>query len=225
MQRERSFHGKTVGEIVQTLAKVAKLSPVVAPALARQVVDHIDQTNESDANFLTRLAGQFDAIATVKAGRLLFAPMGAGLSASGKPLPAVHITRQSGDSHNYNVANRDNYTGVCATYQNTKKGKKGEVIIGERSNLKTLRHVYATQKAAERAAKTNWNRIQRGVAEFGITLAIGRPELFPELPAAVAGFKPAIDSTSWIITKATHTLADRLGTVLEFETRLDDLGE
>ncbi|SMC24252.1 hypothetical protein SAMN02745857_01791 [Andreprevotia lacus DSM 23236] len=223
MQRERSFHGKTVAEIVATVAKAAKLMPAVSPALAGQVISHIDQTNESDANFLTRLARQFDAVATVKAGRLLFAPLGAGLTASGQLLPAVLIERRSGDSHRYSVANRDNFTGVRAEYQNTKKGKKGEVVAGERDNLKTLRHVYATQKSAERAAKSSWNRIQRGVAEFGITLAIAQPELFPELPATVRGFKAEVDSSAWIITKATHTLADRFSTALEFEFKLDDL--
>ncbi|MDR3429697.1 phage late control D family protein [Silvimonas sp.] len=221
MQRERSFHGKSLGDIVRQVATVAKVKPIVSDTLARVVVEHIDQTGESDASFLTRLAQTYDAIATIKAGRLLFMPTGAGTTASGKPLPPVTITRQSGDSHRHSVANRDNYSGVRATYQNTKKGQKGEVIVGEKNNLKTLRHVYASQKTAEHAAKASWNRIQRGVASFSITLALGRPELIPEVPATVQGFKAEIDGGKWLLAKATHTLdGNGLGTALELEVKL-----
>jgi phage protein D len=61
-------------------------------------VEHIDQTNESDANLLIRLAHQHDAIATVKSGRLLFIKAGDAESATGKPFPLVKITRASGDA-------------------------------------------------------------------------------------------------------------------------------
>ncbi|GHD59826.1 phage late control D family protein [Jeongeupia chitinilytica] len=224
MQRERSFHRQTVGAIVRTIAGAAKLEPSIAEALAKEVVDHIDQTNESDANFLTRLGQLFDAVATVKAGRLLFMPMGACTTASGQPLERVLVNRQAGDQHRYNVANRDNYSGVRAEYQNNKKAKKGEVVVGKADNLKTLRHVYATQKAAERAAKASWNRIQRGVAEFGITLALGRPEIVTESPATVTGFKADIDNGNWTVSRAAHTLdGNGLATSVEFELRLNEV--
>ena len=71
------------------------------------MIEHIDQTNESDANLLTRLANMFDAVFTVKDGKLLFLKTGFGVSASGKPLPAVHITRTSGDQHRFGVADRE----------------------------------------------------------------------------------------------------------------------
>ena len=41
-----------------------------------------------------------------------------------------------------------------------------------------------------RAARAEWERIQRGVAEFDITLARGRPELYPEQPTTVRGSSP-----------------------------------
>lgn len=45
-----------------------------------------------------------------------------------------------------------------------------------------------------RAARAEWERIQRGVAEFDITLAKGRLEFYPEQPTTVRGFKPNIDA-------------------------------
>lgn len=130
-QRERSFHGKTVGDIVRIIAGENELAAMVAESIANQVIDHIDQTNESSANFLTRLADLFDAFATVKRGKLLFMPAASGLSVSGKPLGKVSITRQDGDKHRFNQADRNSYTAVKATYNDLGRAEKGEVIWGK----------------------------------------------------------------------------------------------
>ncbi|MWL87143.1 phage late control D family protein [Cupriavidus sp. SW-Y-13] len=240
-RKEQTYRDQTLGAIVRVIATHNGLEAAVAPALADLVIDHIDQTGESDANFLTRLAKDHDAIATVKQGKLLFIRAGAGQSASGIDLPTVEITRASGDTHTFSVVARDNYNGAKAYYQDARQAKKGEVVVdasnvvvvaeapteGKRQgkqkktrkaadvidnrnldNVKVLRHTYATKANAERAARAEWQRIQRGVAAFRITLARGRPELFPELPATVSGWKAEIDGTEWLVTKVTHTLSD-----------------
>lgn len=239
MRRERSFHGKTIGEIVRTIAGQNSLSPVVSSDLSGKSVGHMDQTSESDANFLSRLAQHFDAIATVKAGKLLFTPIGKGMSALGKALGEVTIIRSDGDSHRFNVADREIYTSVKAYFQDTKSAKKGEVLVtkdgvqkkgktkqveASADNTMVLRHTYASKGNAERGALAAWKRIQRGKAEFSITLAIGRPELFPEVPVTVKGFKPIIDSTKWILARATHSLGDGgLTTQIELEMKIEEL--
>lgn len=55
-QRERSFHGKTVGDIVRTIAMENELEFLISKSLDAMPVAHIDQTNESSAAFLTRMA-------------------------------------------------------------------------------------------------------------------------------------------------------------------------
>jgi phage protein D len=72
--------------------------------------------------------------------------------------------------------------------------KEHELLVGDNENVKELRYIYANQTNAMRAARAEWERIQRGVAEFDITLAKGRPELYPEQPTTVRGFKPDIDA-------------------------------
>lgn len=239
-KRERSFHQKTVGDIVRTIAQPYGLSPLIQPDLQTEWIDHIDQTGESDANMLTRIAEMFDAIATIKQGRLLFMRSGKAMSASGLPLPAVTITRASGDGHRFGIADREQYAGVKANYYDTNASKKEEVIVyvpadedpqqdtdppqASEENLKVLRHTYANKANAERAAKSEVNRLQRGVATFSITLAIGRPELFPELPATVRGWKPEIDAASWILKRTSHSLdGNGLKTALELEVRASDV--
>lgn len=221
-KRQRSWHGQSLGNIVRSIAAAHSLTPSITAALAATVIDHIDQSDESDINLLTRLAGQLDAIAAVKADRLLFITAGTATTASGQPLPATTITRASGDDHRYSIADRAGYTAVKANYHDAKAAEQKHILVGNETidsddatpnepsagNTKTLRHIYASKANAERAAKAEWTRIQRGVAEFSINLATGRADLFPELPITVSGFKPEIDQAQWIATRVTHKLTD-----------------
>ncbi|MEC4090127.1 phage late control D family protein [Pseudoalteromonas rubra] len=212
---EQSYHQVTLGSIIETIAQRNNLTAKVSPDLNAEMIDHIDQANESDAQFLTRLAEQYDAIATVKNDNLLFINAGQAVSATGQPLPPVKITRQSGDQHRFSIADRKAYSGVTAYWQNEKAARRESVTVqkaeGESGlaggdGIKTLRHIYASKATATRAARTMWERIQRGIASFSLTLAQGKPELFPETPVTVTGFKPQIDSTNWILVQVTHTL-------------------
>lgn len=255
--RQTSYHQQTVGSIVEAIAQRYSLTPAVAERFQGMQIDHIDQQNESDPAFLTRLAGQCGALTTIKSGRLLFISQGKGLTASGKPLPSVTITRQDGDQHRFAVADRDAYTGVVANWHDTKKAKTTgatlkrkrkskakpkqeqalpsdttvnkegrELLIGDSENVKVLRHIYANQTNAMRAARAEWERLQRGVAEFEITLATGRPELYPEQPTTVTGFKSQIDEANWVLTRVVHNLSDSGYTnSISLEVAIDDLPE
>ncbi len=338
VQRERTWHDTTLGAIVTTIASEIGLTAAVHPSLNNLPVDHLDQTNESAVNLLTRLAQMHDAIATIKSGKLLFTPAAAAQSASGKAIPRITITRQSGDRHKFQIADRQTYTAVRTLYYDVGQAKRGEVIWGKtedaaerkstpatqsaptgqykqiagtqasrmkaervakkawkslkankaqlaayigvkvdyndknlkvaasytygkadeikkRANaantarkdaeklagttesinafqhsadsLKTLRHTYASQENAKRAARAEWRRLQRGMASFSITLAKAIPELYPEIPVTVSGWKPQIDSTDWIITKVSNTLDAEGGysQSIEFEIKATELAE
>jgi phage protein D len=56
-------------------------------------------------------------------------------------------------------------------------------MAGEADNVLELTTIYATKAQAMRAAQAKWDKLQRGVAEFSISLAIGRADLFPETPS------------------------------------------
>lgn len=218
-KRVQSWHQLTVGSLVDQLAGRNGLTPRVAPSLASIMVDHIDQTSESDLNILTRIGKLYDAVATVKAGYLLFAPIGAGISANGHAFPTVRLTRADGDHHRYHVADRDAYTGVRAHWHSVGAAKKQSVIAGNKKTLKTLRTVYATEADAMHSAKAEWQRVQRGIATFALDLARGRADLYPEIPVRVSGFKPDIDATAWLASRVEHKL-DSAGftTSIECET-------
>ncbi|EFE9235844.1 phage late control D family protein, partial [Escherichia coli] len=189
---------------------------------------------------------------------------GQGVTASGKKIPQVTITRSDGDRHHFAIADRGAYTGVTAKWLHTKdpkpqkqkvklkrkkkekhlralehpkakpvtqkkapkvpEAREGEYMAGEADNVFALTTVYATKAQAMRAAQAKWDKLQRGVAEFSISLATGRADIYTETPVKVSGFKRVIDEQDWTITKVTHFLNNSgFTTSLELEVRLSDV--
>lgn len=279
-RKERSFHDKTIGEIVKLIATDLKLKPVVSEAFANVKIAHKDQTNEGDLNFLTRLAEEFDAIATVKSERLLFVERGKGLTASGQAIPPFILTRKSGDSHSFTINEGENYKAVKAYWHDKATGKRDFVIYDENSTVTktkkptlkkktkvkrdkagkpikgkdgksvketvyvqgkgrqvttiqqsepitsdseqiyTLRHEYASKQTAINAVKAKFAKLKRGTASFKLSLAQGEPDLIPEMPVTVQGFKPEIDSTEWLIVRVTNKIDSGTGFTTELEMEL-----
>jgi hypothetical protein len=75
-RREQSWYDTTLAVIVETIAARNKLTASVADMLKAIPVPHIDQTQESDAVFLSRLADRNGAAVSVKAGKLLLLKAG-----------------------------------------------------------------------------------------------------------------------------------------------------
>ena len=225
-KRERSWHGKTLGAIITSIATEYGLQPLVQVALAAIGLPHIDQAGESDLNLITRLASEHDAIASVKAGNLLFLPTGAATTASGLPLPHITLTRADGDQHRYLDANRDSYTGVKAYYYETNSAERKEAIAGTGDNLKELRHTYTDQSTALEAARAEWRRLQRGTSTLSYTLARGRPELIPELTYSLVGIKQQISDIIWLGGNVQHAFTpDAYTTSLELTSQLPEADE
>lgn len=134
-KKERSFHQIKIGALVEQIARENQLTPLVSDVLKDELIQHLDQTSESDINLLTRLGEQYDAIATVKNGVLLFMPTGQGKTANNQDIPPFLITRQTGDSYQFSITESDNYKAVRAYWHNTESGKRGEVLVDENTKI------------------------------------------------------------------------------------------
>ncbi|MBB1200575.1 phage late control D family protein [Enterobacteriaceae bacterium 89] len=231
-----SWHDATVGHIVETLAQKYGLTPKIDNDL-RGIKIHIDQTGESDAAFLTRLASRNGAEVALKFGELRFFKPGQ------SKIPEVEIVRALGDTHMFMIADRPNFTGVTAEWLETKdpsqknqqvtlqrksseqppppqqhpgattpakpaQSNTGESLAGVKGNVILLRTLYASKKQAEDAARAAWKKYQAGAAVFNLTLATGRETLKPDTPVRVKGFKKTIDDRPWIIKALTHMVND-----------------
>ncbi|WP_369969872.1 phage late control D family protein [Stenotrophomonas rhizophila] len=205
-RRERSWHATTLGEILGAIAGDHSLKTAIAPALSAIQVPHLDQANESDVNLLTRLGKRFDAVATVKAGTLVFSPIGSGTTPSGITLPAATITRASGDQHRYIAGDRDKYTGVRAYWNDHKAARRKSVLVGKSTNEKKMQSTFATEAEARQRATAELQRSDRGAATLSISLALGRADMYPEQSINVSGFKPEIDGDDWLVSRTTHTI-------------------
>ncbi len=223
-RRERSWHATTLGAILRNIAGEHGLQARIAPALESVAIAHLDQTQESDAHLLTRLAKRYDAVATVKAGALLFSPIGSGTTPSGKPLPRTSIVRKDCDQHRFSSADREVYTGVRAYWHDKGAARRKSVLIGKSGNAKRLRESYSNEAEARDQAGAEWQRIQRGAAKFAITLARGRPDVYPEQRIDVTGFKTGIDG-EWLVARVSHSITGTAGftTSLELETPAGDV--
>tara|TARA_R110002167_G_scaffold98718_12_gene259440 strand:+ start:923 stop:1918 length:996 start_codon:yes stop_codon:yes gene_type:complete len=209
VKREQSWHDTSLQAIVTALAERNQLEPVIGAPLGAIAVAHIDQTQESDINFLTRLAALYGATAAVKAGRLLFITQGSGTTASGQPIAPATLTRGDGDQHHYQLADRDSqYSGVQANWNDKRYAFLKAEIAGVAGNLKVLRHSYRSATEARAAAAAEWSRIRRQAASFKLNLALGNPSLYPETPVRVRGFKEVIDATAWLLVRVVHELDD-----------------
>lgn len=262
--KEKSWHKTSLKEIIESIAAANGYTPIIGKAYQDEKIDHIDQSNESDAAFLSRLAERYDAIATVKHGRLLFVSSGEATTAGGQPLPTIRITRNSGDQYTFRYSNTESYNAVRAYYIDKQTGKKHEVVITEDNydpvkktvtttkkyktkrkdgkthktttkevteikqvdtagkKIKTLRHTYQSPKTAATGARAAYKKLKRGAMEFDISLAVGRPDVAPESPVTLQGFKPEIDAEKWVGKETTHTLdSNGLTTAVKLQSLID----
>lgn len=227
--KSKSYHRQTLGQVVGSIAKAHKLKLVITDELSGIDLKHVDQTNESDLNLLTRLARQNGAEMAVKKDRLLIFKAGTAKTASGKQLPTITITRQDGDQFRYAEEDRDSdYTGVSASYQDKGKAKRTRVTSGKpeirgggndpTTKTRVLKGTFADEASAKRAADAEMAKVKRQMATFSITTAFGIPAISTESPVKLLGFKKQVDGLKWIMDKAVHSYSmGGLTTQLELE--------
>ncbi len=161
-------------------------------------VPRVDQLGESDFNFITRLAKQYDCTAKVADGKLLVLPRQAGKSASGKPLKVVTLTRQDVSRYQFRLGDKSTHKAVQAKHQDKKTGALQVVELGNDDApdglppVHTDRHIYPNKSAAQQAAKARLAAFNRSTA--GVRLEMpGRADLFAEITISAQGFKGGLD--------------------------------
>ena len=208
-RQERGWHGTTLGKIVTDIAKRHQLTPRCAASLAAIAVTAKAQNRESDLAFVRRLGREHGAVAKIARGVLIFSPISAGVTPTGKAIAAVTIVRRDGDAHQFSRQKRDAVPGVKATWHNRKSGKREHVVAGKTDGAKMLSKVHANENDARTAANAAHGRAGREPVSLTMTLALGRPDIHPETKARVTGYKAAIDAVSWLVAEVTHTVGDR----------------
>lgn len=224
VRKERAFVGHTVKQIVSAIAADNGLTPRIDAALGAKTVPALGPGAKSDAALLRLLGKRFDAVATVKAGALIFAPIGKGQSASGKPLGSVTIDRTMTGTVDYGRTARQAYDGAEASWHDKSTGKRKTVKAGHKGTGKArrLRKVYANEADAKHAAAAAHSRTSRAKAQCTLDLPLGRPDIFPNKPVTLTGFKPEINARKWVVSEASHSMDGQGG--LKTSLTLEALG-
>ncbi len=203
----RSWDNVTIETIVQTIAGEYDLTPRVSPALASILLQHIDQSDESDLHFLTRIAKDFDGIVKPTNGFLLFVTKGEARSVSGQLIPPIELSKRDVIRYQMTHADRGKYKSVKAFFQDTDEAERVPVVEGEDSPTYTIRQPFPTVEEASRKARAKLDALTRGTATLSLTL-IGNPLVRAEGKIAVSGFRPPVNG-DWIATRAEHSLNEQ----------------
>lgn len=202
--RRHSWEGATLEQIVKDIAARNKLKAVCK---IKASVARADQMNESDLHFITRLAGQYDATATVKGGQLLVLPRGGQTtSVTGKALPTLVVHRKDIESWHFKSSDRNASGGAIVRHHDKTTGKTQAVLVPnpDKSSAppRVIRHTASSKGTAAAAAKAASNRAARSEITMSITMA-GRADIVAERKLRTQGIKDGVDHL-WTIDSVTH---------------------
>lgn len=196
-QKRHSWEAVTLAAIVGDIARRNKLQPLCALTTP---VPRADQINESDMHFMTRLALQHGATATVKDGKLIVAARGAGKSASGQPMPSLTLHRDELANYSMTFPDRALFGEVQASHHNGKTGKLEVIVLpnpnapaGVKAPTHTERHVHPTKEAAQAAASSRLSSLNRATMTGKLELTRGRADLGAEKWLTLTGIKGEVD--------------------------------
>ncbi|MFK3773538.1 phage late control D family protein [Pseudomonas sp. NPDC089406] len=193
--RSGSWEGATLQRIVADLAARNGWQAVCPVAT---VIPRIDQYSESDFNFITRVARQYDCTAKLANGQLLVLPRQAGKSASGQALGVVTLKREEVSQWQFRLADRTTHKAVRTRHQDSASGRLQAVELGNEQApdglqpVYTDRHLYPNRAAAEQAARARLASFNRDTASVRLDLP-GRTDLFAERSIEVRGFMAGLD--------------------------------
>lgn len=205
-RRWRSWDETTLGGVVREVAAGAGLVAAVAGDLAGASLAHIDQTGESDAHFLTRLARRYGAVLKMRGARLAFVPL-AGETASGKS--AGEITLRPADVVEWRLieGDRDGYASARAAWWDwTAAGAETvEEGGGDDGPALVLGGLFGSADSAGDAARAALAAAASRVTRFACGAVPWRPELRAGVKLRLDGFRPGL-AGEWIVTAAEHRL-------------------
>ncbi len=203
--KRRSWHDTTVGAIVDTIAGEHALGIAISPELAPRAIEHIDQQNESDVAFLTRLAGRHGATFKVAGGKLVFAAKGSREYPTGGAKPVTVIRPADVSTWSVTESERGGFHSVVTQWHDHNAGKRKSVTAGAGEPVYRERHVYSTEAEAKAAADARLGELKRGRREAQFE-GVGNPALFAEGVVRLEGFDPDCDG-DFFAKSVTHSFS------------------
>lgn len=222
-RRSASYGPITLGNLFRQLTARHGFSPRIEGALDSIMIEHIDQTNETDMAFMTRIASRYDAVAKPWNSLYVMARRGNVKTISGETLPTITYSvpqNPSPDEHCFIDASvsydsRPVYSGCKAKWWDDKKAQGNTVTMGE-APFMTLQQTWASEKDATVAAENEHRRKQRERARISLRVP-GNPLLAAEGLIQLDETWPQAMRGSWSIDKVTASNSLSAGYICEIE--------
>ena len=203
-QKTRSWPKDTsISAVVSKIAKEHSLDPFVSDSVAQIKLPHFDQSDESDLNFLLRIAKRYDVICKPAGGKLLFVKRG------DIELPGITLTKEQVGDWEMTSSTSESVGTVVAYWHDKKSAKKHEAKVGDGEPIKRLRHSYQDEKSALTAAQASLDQSRRGEERLSLNL-VGNPAISAERPLTLINFRDGI-AGDWIIEQVTHNIDKSVG--------------
>ncbi len=225
-RQERSWDKTKLGDILSQIASESDLTPAVDDDLADFEYDWLAQQDESNINFLRRLAERHNGLFAVKQKRLIFSRLGSGLSASGAPLGSIILTPEKikVGSLKVEINDRTKYSKVVAYYQDSDKAERVEIDAdadADGDSIYRLPEPFASPAEADKAAQAKAKELQRGEGSVSVTV-IGDAGIDAGLPLLFADIRPGVDGVPYIIKTAKTAYTKTGGLEVAVSGRLYD---
>lgn len=242
-QKTRAWDNVSIGEIVKTIAAENGLHPSVSPELVNEMPGHLDQVGENDAEFLAKLARQYDAISKATGGYWVFMVQGTGMSASGNPLPEVVVTPDGKTSWKFDhrsksasrtASARGNKGTLSVVYEDKATGRKETLNYGSGEPVQKSHRTFPDKATAEAYIRSRQQADARAEGEkktqekpkpeYLMSMMIVQPAtpelltLIPESKVITEGFDPQADR-SWIVDNIAFSLSPGQGMVVSMELK------
>ncbi|MCK3832316.1 contractile injection system protein, VgrG/Pvc8 family [Pseudomonas fluorescens] len=210
-QRRSASHGPTtLGALFRQLVSRHGFSPRVAPTLDGIAIAHIDQSNESDMAFITRLAKRYNAVTKPFNELYVLAEAGQAKSLSGQLLPQVKLSvtednrpgEQAFITAKLDEKSRSKYMGSRVSWWDSGAGKQRMVQVGI-APFKTLRQRCQNEAEARAVAEGELRRVGREGLKLQIDCP-GNPLLAAEGLLVLDETWPSYMQGRWSITQVTH---------------------
>jgi len=211
--KTRAWDNIAIADICKTIASEHGYQPRIAdkyatgspPAIGAPVT-HLDQREESDLNFLTRLAKEYGAVCKPVRDYLLFVEKGTPVSVTGRVLDSIAITPKQVTNWRATLADRGKYLAAIAHYHDHATAKRIPVRAGKVSGVPvtSVPGTFADEQAARAAAEARLASLNRGTTTLYLTMP-GNALIASGTPLVLSGFRDGANG-AYHAKSVTHTL-------------------
>lgn len=197
--RTKSHVDLTFNDIVETVGKAWELATDVWDDIGKRKLGYVEQDNESDLNFLQRMARREHVSIKVVDDTLVAQPF-----ADKRPdTPIIEIDPLRIHTASIKLKARPDSVSTNALYHDNDTGQ--DVVVNEDAddNAYTHRHTFANKEEAQRAADALAEKTSRETAELTLTMD-GNAEIRADKKIKITGVSNKFDG-EYITKNVRHT--------------------